>query len=196
MDVMPTVSCKICQKPFFAKSNWIERGWGKYCSPDCRSAAQKNGRTVQCFLCGKETYRPQGQLGRSKSRKYFCGKSCQTIWRNSMVFVGSRHANWKGGESAYRSILLRNHIPPICRRCDLKDQRVLTVHHLDHNRRNNHVKNLLWLCCNCHVLVHRDEKERSKLYGDIGVVAAQQPVALLGGVRIPYVSPTLRVPRR
>ncbi|MBI4281264.1 HNH endonuclease [Candidatus Uhrbacteria bacterium] len=37
----------------------------------------------------------------------------------------------------------------------MKNNRVLLVHHIDENRKNNVLSNLVWLCRNCHFLVHK-----------------------------------------
>lgn len=160
---MPVLPCKICSKGFYAKPNWIKLGHGKYCSRKCQFIAQKKGREVNCDICGTKTYKQPKALRISKSKKYFCSKSCQTVWRNSVVFVGERHSNWKGGASTYRAVMARNKIPAICKRCGNDDKRILAVHHLDRNRGNNILKNLIWLCPNCHTLIHRDILERQKL---------------------------------
>lgn len=121
----------------------------------------KKGKLVNCFICGKVVYKPLKALKHSKSKKYFCGKSCQTRWRNS-EFIGSKHANWKGGEYAYRSVLDRHKVPLVCKLCGTKDARVLATHHVDKNRKNNKLENLAHLCHNCHFLVHRYDIERQK----------------------------------
>ena len=157
---MPIVKCKLCINKFYAKPSWIKKGWGKYCSKNCQYESNKNGKTVQCFICQKQTYKSSKELRVSKSKKYFCGKSCQTIWRNSVVFVGSRHRNWRDGEHAYRNILLRSGVARTCKRCSMSDVRLLAVHHLDKNRKNNNVRNLIWLCPNCHFLIHHYENEK------------------------------------
>jgi len=152
---MPIVKCKICGNKFYAKPNWLLRGHGKYCSKSCQYIGQKNGIFVKCFVCKKDVYRTPKGLRTSKSKKYFCNKTCQTVWRNSMVFVGPRHANWKGGAYVeYREILLKSGQKPICKRCRNLDKRVLCVHHIDKNRKNNDISNLMWLCHNCHHLHH------------------------------------------
>jgi hypothetical protein len=46
--------------------------------------------------------------------------------------------------------------------CSTKDERVLAVHHIDHNRLNNKLDNLAWLCHNCHHLVHHDNVEKHR----------------------------------
>ena len=155
---MPNVFCKQCNKQFYAKANWLKLGWGKYCSRNCVFESQRTGKLVTCFICNKETYKAPKALNRSKSGKFFCSKSCQTIWRNS-VFVGSNHRNWKGGEKSYRETLLRIKTEKLCRRCKINDMRILAVHHLDRNRKNNKVDNLIWLCHNCHYLIHHDRAE-------------------------------------
>lgn len=156
------VRCKICKNTFYAKPNWIVRGGGKYCSMTCKRQAQKTGKVVCCFICKKEVYRARRHLLHSKSKKYFCGKSCQTIWRNTILFVGPNHANWKNGENTFRRIMFRSDIPQICRKCRSRDKRILAVHHIDKNRTNNRLKNLVWLCHNCHFLVHHYIAERGE----------------------------------
>lgn len=159
---MPQVNCRICDEEFYAKPSWIKRGHGIYCSRVCQHKGMKNGKLVNCFICNKEVYKPQKALKHSKSKKFFCGKSCQTVWRNTMVFVGSNHFNWKGGEFSYKSNLIKGKLPKICKICHTKDLRVLAVHHVDHNRKNNRIKNLITLCHNCHFLVHRYKEEEKK----------------------------------
>ena|SRR3989338_2966261 len=160
---MPIVKCHICGNSFYAKPNWLKKGWGKYCSAECRSRAQFNGRNVKCFICDKEIYRSLKGLGRSKSNKFFCTKRCQTIWRNTILFSGESHSNWKYGEYASRRILKTTGKELICNLCETKDARVLIVHHIDKNRHNNKAANLAWLCHNCHYLVHHFDDERGKL---------------------------------
>jgi len=162
---MPTVRCKICKKSFYAKPHWLKLGWGKYCSESCQREGQKNGKIVKCYICDKDTYKTERDLRRSKSKKYFCSKSCQTIWRNTIVFVGPNHANWRGGNSSeiYRNILRRTGKKEQCILCRTPDKRVLAAHHVDHNHGNNDPKNLTWLCHNCHFLVHHYKDQHQKL---------------------------------
>lgn len=161
--MMPIVNCKLCKKSFYTKPNWLKKGFGKYCSSKCAHKSQLNGKNVNCFICQKEVYRPLRRLTHSKSKKYFCGKSCQTIWRNSVVYVGSNHPNWKHGENTYKNLLLKSKTKTVCKLCGLKDIRTLAVHHIDKNRKNNHISNLVWLCHNCHHLTHHYLPEKQKL---------------------------------
>ena len=154
--------CVVCKKEFRTKQYFVNHGGGKYCSFECHHKGLKTGEIVNCFNCGKEVYKSKIAIKRSKSKKYFCDKSCQTTWRNS-EFVGDKHANWKDGMYAYRSVLKRNKIFPKCVMCGIVDKRLLAVHHVDENRKNNIVDNLRWICHNCHHLVHNYKDEKKKL---------------------------------
>ena len=154
---MPIVTCKKCSKSFYVKPSHLKLGWGKYCSKTCRTKSQLNGKKVKCFVCTKQIYRSGSSLAHSKSKKYFCSRKCQTLWRNS-IYIESRSSNWINGTHSYRKIMFRRDLVTRCNRCGIKDERVLIVHHIDHNRRNNNISNLKCLCLNCHYLTHHDHK--------------------------------------
>ncbi len=159
---MPLIrNCKLCDTKFETKPSAVANGCGKYCSRECGHKAQRKGKDMECYLCGKYSYKSKTNLGRSKSGKFFCSKSCQTKWRNQ-EFAGPKHANWKGGRASYRELLERNNIPKICNLCKIGDERVMSAHHIDRNRKNNCVENLAWLCHNCHHLVHHHKDEQDK----------------------------------
>ncbi len=124
-----------------------------YCSRKCRDIGFKKGTFVACEICGKKIWRTPRDEKRSKSQKYFCNKSCQTQWRNKF-YSGERHPLWNGGIFLYRKTLLETGATAVCKNCGIKDFRVLLVHHKDHDKRNNALENLEWLCWNCHHLIH------------------------------------------
>lgn len=150
--------CQQCTKQFYVKPNRIAKGWGKYCSNTCKHLGLITGMKIPCTFCNKLTYKNKKDQNRSASGNFFCNKSCQASWRNSHR-VGESHANWISGESSYRDILRRSGATQACNKCDSNDIRVLAVHHKDKNRQNNNLVNLIWLCHNCHFLVHHYEKE-------------------------------------
>lgn len=159
---MPLIKkCKRCKSDFRTKPFFIKIGGGKYCSAKCHHESLKKGKVVKCNFCSKDTYKAPKALKNSKSKKFFCSKSCQTKWRNT-VFVGPKHANWKHGQFSYQSVLSRHKVLKKCTLCKTVDSRVLAVHHIDRNRKNNKVANLAWLCHNCHHLVHRHAGEQEK----------------------------------
>ncbi len=166
---MPLVKCKICDTGFYPRPSHVLKGWGVYCSRNCKHVGSKTSIQVTCFVCNTEIFKTPTQVKRSKSKKYFCSKSCQTKWRNT-EFSGNKHAMWKGGFSMYRNILLDNKKTPKCMRCEKRDIRILAVHHVDENHQNNNLRNLAWLCHNCHYLVHHDTLEKQKFLNAYGFV--------------------------
>jgi hypothetical protein len=161
---MTIVSCERCKKEFYAKPSWIKKGQGKYCSRKCGHESKKNGKIVKCYICKKEVYKKRKNIEGSKSGKLFCSKRCSLNWKNTTL-IGEKHNNWKhgGNSSSYRNIIKRSSREIVCQICGNGDFRVLDVHHKDRNRRNNKLNNLIWLCCNCHFLVHHYVKEGKKL---------------------------------
>lgn len=152
---MPTVFCRKCRASFYTKPYWQKLGYGIYCSKTCQYQARKQGKMKCCFVCKKAVYKSPKDLKRSKSQRFFCSKSCQAVWRNNL-YHGSKHPNWKEGKYVgYRNIILKTKKSQICELCGCTDERVLCVHHVDQNRKNNQVTNLVWLCYNCHHLAHR-----------------------------------------
>ena len=150
---MPRVKCKICDSEFYVKPSHQRLGYGKYCSLDCRSKSQKRGKNVNCEICGEKIWKSPKELERSKSGLFFCSKTCQTKWRNT-IFAGENHANWKHGEASYRQRLINSNREIKCEKCGITDLRVLSAHHIDKDRNNNELENLKWLCLNCHHLEH------------------------------------------
>jgi len=144
----------------------VAKGYGRFCSVVCGRRASRKGKYVMCEVCGKEVYRAPERLQRASSMKYFCTKSCQAVWKNSLK-LGDQHPNWKGGAYAYRNLIKRSKIPMICGLCSISDHRILAVHHIDHDHSNNDPKNLSWLCHNCHHLVHHDTVERQRFQDNI-----------------------------
>jgi endogenous inhibitor of DNA gyrase (YacG/DUF329 family) len=159
---MPLIKCHICNKNFYAKPSQLKLGWGKFCSIRCRNVSQLKGLIRQCDICGKSVYRSPAKLKHSKSGFIFCGKVCQTKWRNS-IYIEEKHPNWRTGVTAYREILKRRGDNPICFFCHISDERLLTVHHINKDRFNNKEANLAWLCYNCHYLIHHN-KEAEKQF--------------------------------
>ena len=161
---MPYILCEFCENEFYSKPSWIKNSKGKYCSIKCSSENRKLGKIIRCHICRKRTYKQKKAINGSKSGNLFCSKSCSLEWKNK-TFIGHRHNNWiNGGNSkSYRNIISRSKISKKCSLCGNDDIRILDVHHKDGNRKNNLLRNLIWLCCNCHFLVHRYNLEHKKM---------------------------------
>ena len=158
---MKCVVCGFCSKEFLKKPSQIVRCERSFCSSFCMHKASKSGKYVKCFVCGKESYKQKRFLLRSKSKKFFCGRTCALSLLNSNNF-GERSSNWKFGRYSYRNVMKRKNDRNVCRLCGKNDKRILAVHHIDKNRSNNNSKNLAWLCHNCHFLVHHYSEARGR----------------------------------
>lgn len=130
---------------------------------------------MQCHVCGVSVYKKRYDLNKCVSKKFFCTKSCQTKWRNSM-FIGEKHANWKHGKTTYRLILQKSDRLKKCVLCGITDTRILAVHHIDKDRYNNKVQNLAWLCHNCHYLVHHDNVELRRFQDQMTATRNMVPI--------------------
>jgi 5-methylcytosine-specific restriction endonuclease McrA len=158
---METVACDFCGKKFTRKKSQLRLVAKHYCSVQCRYEARKSGRIIVCMTCGKKAYKQPAELADPKGGKSFCCRQCANIWLGSQR-LGIRHSNWKGGQFVYRNIMKRSSIDRSCNLCSEKDFRVLVVHHIDENRKNNRLDNLAWLCRNCHFSVHHYEDDRER----------------------------------
>lgn len=151
---MPLVKCRICKKRFYVKPRYLKLGWGKFCSKKCQFKGQEKGKWFNCANCGRKVYKPRAEIKKSRSKNFFCDKKCHCIWENKNNRSYENAVNWAGGESVYRLILERSGRARICNNCKIMDKRVIVVHHIDRDRKNNKINNLQWLCRNCHYLVH------------------------------------------
>jgi len=150
--------CKQCNKIFYA---WPSRTQ-KYCSRLCAGEAKRgegniNYKAKSCFICAycqKEFRVNPSQV--AKGRTKHCSQSCQIKDR-----WGKGNPNWQGGKSfepygpefnqkLKEQIRLRD--GEKCRLCgEPANDRCLDVHHIDYDKTNNKLENLITLCFRCHV---------------------------------------------
>lgn len=157
---MPTykkTKCNRCSKEIEVDTrkynHYIKHGWNFYCD-SCRSIRTHIQHT--CAYCGKSFTRIRSAK-KSKSGIYFCSQSCAASYNNSNYRIGENNPNWMGGSykgSSYGNIAFRTYKPK-CAVCNLNEECCLEVHHIDKNRKNSNVDNLIILCANCHARVHR-----------------------------------------
>ena len=151
------VKCDQCgkevdKKPSYIKNN-IEKGHKTYCSNECRRLAQYTGKMCTCANCGKEIYKTQAEIKKSKTGNMFCSHSCSAAISNK-TRIGELSPAWKDGSSLYTKLAYENYIKE-CSICGFSDEGALEVHHIDMDRKNNEIDNLIILCSNHHSLVHR-----------------------------------------
>lgn len=154
--------CKVHNTEFEGRGDWFchgddVRGNCPLCAKEARDKRYSSHREkVKCALCGETIVRPKGHL-RAKSGMYFCCAEhmAQAQDKNS----GERYKPIRPlryapcGEATittYRKFAFK-HYPCECSVCkSVTDKRQLEVHHIDENRFNNKLDNLIILCGNCH----------------------------------------------
>ncbi len=159
---MDHIQCNFCKKLFYRKRSQVLLAKKHYCSVTCQNDDKKKGQIFSCHLCHRKVYKKNKDINKSKGKNFFCSIQCSNSWLGSRR-RGRYHPNWIDGSFSYKNILSRTSVSGKCRLCQETDRRVLAVHHLDRDRTNNSVSNLIWLCHNCHFLAHHDAGEVDKL---------------------------------
>lgn len=166
-----SVCCEECKLFFNAPSGEVKRGNGKYCSRKCSSiAASKkhkkryeeiNTPNVECAYCHIMFYKNETKKKVSRSGLYFCCREHKDLAQR----IGSgidqiKPSHYTKSPTNYREFYLRNADISMCARCGYdKCSGILQVHHLDRNRKNNTMENLIVLCPNCHEEEHYNAKD-------------------------------------
>ena len=156
----PNDKCRVCGKAIYRRPSEVIDGMGKYCSRKCYGIICR--KEVPCIICGTPVL--------SSLNKKTCGEKCAKIhFSNVMTGLARKRDGLKRPihelkntqDIRWRLIEIKTK----CRMCGCSDERVLVVHHIDKNRRNNTVENLDLLCANCHAIVHyEDRKNKKKKY--------------------------------
>ena len=120
--------------------------------PECyKEKIKTNKQNITCDYCGKEFYRSESRL-HTKSGLHFCSRECKDIAQrieNNFIEMWPDHYK-DGSQVHYRQMAFRNYSHK-CNNCGWdEDEYILEVHHIDENRNNNDLKNLMILCPICH----------------------------------------------
>ena len=112
----------------------------------------KTRHELICAYCGKTFTRTKAALLNSRSGLYFCCRECKDLSQrlsSGEAFNDIRPDHYGVGAN-YRDIAFRTYEHK-CACCGWdEDIRILEVHHIDSNRENNNVENLVILCAICH----------------------------------------------
>ena len=150
MPTMKKVQCAICEKEYEIElkryNQKLKENTAFYCSDECRK--HKGSTLCKCATCGKEVWKPNSIVARSKTGNVYCSRSCSNALNNTLFKSGKNHYAYKGG--SYRENALEFYENK-CAVCGYdEDVRILEVHHKDENHSNNDLNNLCILCPNCH----------------------------------------------
>ena len=124
--------------------------------PECQKEDLKNKNTqieCECAYCHKKFFKAPSKLLQSKSKLYFCCREHKDLAQrldSGKQFETIRPNHYGTVSIDYRLTALRNY-PHKCELCGWdEDIDFLEVHHIDENRKNNTLENLMILCPICH----------------------------------------------
>jgi hypothetical protein len=127
-----------------------------FCSTNCGTSLDINNKytELECAHCNTVFKRLKSKLSTSKHSVYFCSRECKDIGQSYIENIMPDH--YGTGSSNYRQKAFAT-FKHECAACSFNNEYALEVHHIDKNRDNNKINNLIILCANCHTLVHKNK---------------------------------------
>lgn len=174
-------TCKICGKPFWIRASKIKRGWGKYCSHECRGRSNVTRIERTCKVCGKKFMVPKSwpKFGRGET----CSRACQDKHQESLC--GPKSHAWRGGKSfePYCPLFNREFKERVreywgrkCGICGASEiGRKLHVHHVNYDKEtccNDNIPLFIPLCHRHHSMTNNGDRDEwalffTRLIGDV-----------------------------
>ena len=151
---MCNTKCELCSKEFSTTSQNLKRGFGRFCSSECRNS--RNQTSYTCSYCNVVFTSGISRRNKSKTNHHFCSNDCKYKAASSLKCSYKTGPRPKEiGLHTYRNralLLLKNE----CVRCGYHEHvELLDVDHIDSNRQNNDISNLQILCVKCHAIKTR-----------------------------------------
>lgn len=150
-----TLKCNLHEVTFTCTADCFMRGPKDIRSscPECSKEKRASNRIIIiCDYCGKEFFRSPSKIQNSKSGLQFCCRECKdAAQRIENNFEAIWPSHYKNGEQVhYRKLAFQNYDYK-CAVCGWdEDKDILEVHHIDEDRSNNKLNNLIILCPICH----------------------------------------------
>lgn len=149
--VFVDVECEVCNTIFTRQKRQLK---AHTCSLRCGKLLKGERVIIQCAHCGKDVEKAKSRLENSRSGMHFCNRECKELVQQYMVEIQPPHYGTASPETGYRDKALK-HYPHECTMCGYKENTAaLVVHHIDENRSNDDIENLIILCANCHAITH------------------------------------------
>lgn len=110
-----------------------------------------------CLFCKKENIKKvRNKLSKYNKLPIFCNRKCKDLasrLEHNILDCRPKHYNKNSIHKYGRLVALRNY-PNKCENCEYDEYiKILEVHHIDENKKNNRLENLIILCPNCHSLL-------------------------------------------
>lgn len=173
-------ACSWCGKGFKATPRPKKHTGPRFCCRECYAAHRSHnirgerspswtGGPVGCVClhCGNSFFRSKSAIENGSGK--FCCMQCY-----SEHYVGERHPCYLGNPREYPpgwNEGLRGRIRErdghVCFLCGGRGKRALSIHHIDYNRNNLSLNNLIALCDPCHNRTNNDRHLWTQLLSDM-----------------------------
>lgn len=149
--------CEYCGKQWTTTRSEENRRGAKTCSVVCRNA--QIGEKLKNRTFSDDTLR---KMSESQQNKTLTAEHRANIGKG---VAGSRNRFWKDGRSYDKDdygglftetlkTTVRRRDGNFCQECNTTTAHDLHVHHIDDNKLNNDIDNLISLCQRCHSVIH------------------------------------------
>jgi len=157
-------TCKHCNEEFDFKTTSEKANHSRWCKSNPKrndienvvtarreSIDRRLGKptefTVECFHCKNDMLVIEREHQHPKKEKYFCSRRCA----NTQGGIANAKRNELNGGAHYRTIAMRYNKHE-CLVCGF--DKILAVHHVNKNHKDDSKENLVLLCPNHHQLLH------------------------------------------
>lgn len=145
------VCCDKCGAYFWRTKHQVKDR--NFCSPYCAASSRRDRRLLRCSWCGAYFLQIPSRVLQSSSGLHFCGRGCKDRAQRLDGLPQIMPPHYGGGPN-YR-VKAYTIYPRVCQCCGYDEHsEVMIVHHIDGDHTNNHIRNLMVLCRNCHYMVH------------------------------------------
>ena len=134
--------CLQCGEKFETVPSELKRGHGKFCSRSC----SRTYRNLHNNPTNQESIRKKI----SQNHADVSGLNNPMYGRRGKLAPGYIDGRNSFAGETYRKVLLAHGVLPKCKLCNSSFGRI-EVHHIDGNRENNDLSNLVFLCQKCHL---------------------------------------------
>jgi hypothetical protein len=146
-------TCLHCNKEFISKK--YHRLKATYCSQECVHAHDRTGAYLKCGFCETNFYVPKNLMKGSNKRLY-CSNECRlSDWERKSLKNQSPNSYKRNAWKMFERK---------CADCGYEEHpEIILIHHIDGDRKNGLLTNLVPLCQNCHCLRHIAMRGNAKI---------------------------------
>jgi len=157
IKILHEITCQKCKKKF--KVSEKRKDKAKFCSYPCYWKDKKGKKWTETFT-RQEVEKRKEQLrelhktlrGRKRPDVTERNKKDNPMWSKEAQEKSSKSHTIHGWNNGHTKAF--RYLKPKCSHCNERNPKKLHAHHLDGDRFNNNITNLIILCIKCHYRLH------------------------------------------